>query len=391
MTSTVDRLCDLIAIPSVSAESNLPVIDYVAARLNPEQWTVARDTWTDTAGIAKANLIAISRNAPGQSPELTFVCHTDTVPFETNWNEAVRPAVRDGRVYGRGSCDVKGYLACVLEALDRVNLTALAKPVALILTADEEIGCLGAKRLAAAKPLTTRYMIIGEPTGLRPMRAGKGYGLATITVRGREAHSAYPSVGRSAVYDAARVITAIEQVSIGMREFRSELDLDPPFTTLNIGLIQGGTAKNIVAGECKLTLEWRPIPGQDPRLAIDRVAAALAELKLDLQLDILRVDRPFTPSASHRIADLLSSMTTQTAAAIPFGSEATHLGVIAEEAVVRPRRYDRGAQKRRICSHRRAGRVRRASLLSYRHSLRLIRTRGSADPIAAFWGILQRR
>ena len=128
-------------------------------------------------------------------------------------------------------------------------------------TADEEVGCLGAKRLARAKPFSARYAIVGEPTSLQPMRAGKGYCLAEITVRGREAHSAYPQIGASAIFRAARLIGRIEQIADELKHDQ-RAGFDPPYTTMNVGLIEGGTAKNIIAGECRFTLEWRTIPGQ---------------------------------------------------------------------------------------------------------------------------------
>src|ERR1700726_4180870 len=114
---------------------------------------------------------------------------------------------------GAEVCDVKGFLACVLSTLSQIDVGRLSKPLALVLTAAEEVGCVGAKYLAQRKAIRARYTIIGEPTGLRPVRAGKGYALAEIVVRGKEAHSAFPSHGRSAIFDAARMVTALERVA----------------------------------------------------------------------------------------------------------------------------------------------------------------------------------
>jgi acetylornithine deacetylase len=144
-------LLDLIAIPSVSSLSNQPMIDYVTAHLSAGSWRIVPSSYTDASGTRKTNLVALSRNGVGERAELAFVCHTDTVPFQPDWEEAVKPVLRDGRIYGRGSCDVKGFLACVLAALERIDWDKLERPLGLILTADEEIGCVGAKRL----PLTT--------------------------------------------------------------------------------------------------------------------------------------------------------------------------------------------------------------------------------------------
>ena len=120
---------------------------------------------------------------------------------------------RDGETVRRGACDTKAFIAAALTALESMDITKLRKPLALVFTADEEIGCLGAKRLAEAKPFTAKHAIVGEPTSLQPMRAGKGYCLAHVTVRGREAHSAYPQLGASAIFRAAKLIEKIEAIA----------------------------------------------------------------------------------------------------------------------------------------------------------------------------------
>src|SRR6185312_13929359 len=135
------------------------------------------------------------------------------------------------------------FISAALQAIEGMDPAALRKPLALVFTADEEVGCIGAKRLSEAKPFTARYAIVGEPTSLQPMRAGKGYCLAEITVRGREAHSAYPAIGASANFRAARLITAIEQIALELQADQAP-GFDPPFTTLNVGVLRGGTAKN---------------------------------------------------------------------------------------------------------------------------------------------------
>jgi acetylornithine deacetylase len=331
-------LLDLVAIPSVSRMSNQPMIEYAARWLDPRFWEIHHDSYVDGAGTPKTNLIAVTKNAIDAHAELAFVCHTDTVPFQDDWREAVHPALHDGRIYGRGTCDVKGYLACVLATLCDLNVESLAKPLALILTADEEVGCIGAKRIAAQRPFSTHYMLIGEPTGLQPIRAGKGYALATIKVRGREAHSAFPSKGRSAIYDAARVICAIEGIAAELQGDENR-EFNPPFTTLNVGLIEGGTAKNVVAGECRLVLEWRPIPGQDPSRTSRRIRQELASLAgtipgFDAEIEVHRMDPAFAPSSTQDLSEFLAGAMNSTPGTISFGSEAAHLSGLAQEVVV---------------------------------------------------------
>ncbi len=319
-------LLDLVAIPSVSPMSNAPVIAYAEKYL--EGWKIARYSYRDAAGVEKINLVAVTR--PGIA-ELALVCHTDTVPYDAGWAEAVRPVMRGGKLYGRGSCDVKGFLACVLAAVTRVTVT---KPLAVVLTSDEEVGCVGAKFLARKRVLRARHMVVGEPTGLRPVCAGKGYALAEIVVRGKEAHSAFPARGRSAIYDAARVVIALEKVAKKL-EAKKNRAFDPPFTTLNVGVIQGGTAKNIVAGECRITVEWRPVPGQAGDWAAELIREALTGLKgIDATLDVKRLDPAFDPSATRRLAGMVESMTGNGATTVSFGTEAAHLSGMTAEAIV---------------------------------------------------------
>jgi len=331
-------LKDLVAIPSVSSMSNQPVIDYVMKRLDRSVWKIDLYPYRDGAGTPKNNLVAITKAQRGVKPELALVCHTDTVPFDPGWKEAVRPRVRRGKFYGRGSCDVKGFLACVLAAISPADIRRLSKPLAVVLTADEEVGCVGAKYLVRRKAIRARYTIIGEPTGLRPVCAGKGYALGEIVVRGREAHSAFPAEGRSAIFDAARVIARLERVSKKLAA-RKNAAFDPPFTTLNVGLIQGGSAKNIVAGECRITVEWRPIPGQDPQWTAQLIQEEMVRLMrehagLDARFDIVRLDPPFDPAATNHLATLLASLSGRRSTTVSFGTEAAHLSALTSEAVV---------------------------------------------------------
>lgn len=325
----VERILrDLVSIPSVSSLSNVPVVNYALSVLG-SRWDVRRFPYTDPAGTAKLNVVATA--GEGKRAELALVCHTDTVPFDPDWAEAVDPVIRAGKLYGRGSCDVKGYLACVLAAVARIDLKGLQRPLAVVLTADEEIGCVGAKFLARKKAIRARYAIVGEPTQLRPVRAGKGYGLAEIVVRGEEAHSAYPTRGHSAIFDAARIVTRLERVAKQLAA-RKNRAFDPPYTTINIGMIHGGTGKNIVPGECRITVEWRPVPGQDPSFAAGLIREALEGF--DATLDIKRVDPPFEPSATRKLAGMLETISGNASTTVSFGTEAAHLHTGGEETIV---------------------------------------------------------
>lgn len=336
-------LAELVAIDSVSSRSNAEIVDYLSQRCEASGLTVKRLPYTDVAGIEKTNLLALAGMDAGEFPdnpavELALVGHTDTVPYDPNWQEALQLTEREGQLFGRGACDTKAFIAASLTAIETVELKNLRHPLALIFTADEEIGLIGAKRLAETRAIKSRYAIVGEPTSLRPMRAGKGYCLAEITVKGREAHSAYPSLGSSAVLGAARLIAAIEALA-GKLQAEQHAAFDPAFTTLNVGLVRGGTAKNVIPGECRFTLEWRPIPGQDPQRLLNLLDEAIDEEKkrdpeFSCVVDAARADEGFETSPGSTLVSLLEELTGNAAGTVAFGTEAAQLTELGAESVV---------------------------------------------------------
>ena len=332
-------LADLVAIDSVSARSNGPVTDYLAARCAAAGFSVQRFPYTDVHGVEKINLLATAgATATDPNVELVLVGHTDTVPYDPNWTEALTLTERDGKLFGRGACDTKAFIAAALTAVESLDLKSLRRPLALLFTADEEIGLIGAKRFADEKRMHAAFAIVGEPTSLQPIRAGKGYCLAEVTVKGREAHSAYPALGTSAVFGAARLIGRLEKIA---EELQSEThaDFEPPYTTLNVGLVQGGTAKNVVAGACHFTLEWRPIPGQAPERLLQLLNAAIAEetsqdQELIVEVDAARADQGFETSADSELVTLLEGLTAKAAGTVAFGTEAAQMAELGAAAVV---------------------------------------------------------
>lgn len=326
-------LADLVKIDSVSSRSNAEIIDYLESRCRALNLITWRLPYSDEHLVQKFNLIALTHRV--NEVELALVGHTDTVPYDPNWSEATNLTERDGKLYGRGACDTKGFIAAALTAL---RTTKPRKPLALIFTADEEIGLVGAKHLAEAKPLRIRYSIVGEPTSLRPIRAGKGYSLAEVIVKGREAHSAYPALGASAVFRAARLINRLESIAAELRQDQHAA-FDPPFTTLNIGLIHGGSAKNVLAGECRFTLEWRPIPTEGSKHVLDLFNAAIAE---EMQADpdfqcvvnATRQDTGFETAPDSPLVQLLEKATGNEAGTVAFGTEAAQMKALGSEAVV---------------------------------------------------------
>jgi acetylornithine deacetylase len=347
---TVEQtLAELVAIDSVSARSNAGIISYIEKRCEEIGLRTQRLPHTDDTGAEKINLLASSGTSESKAPsplrsagalqiELALVGHTDTVPYDPAWADALCLTERDGRLFGRGACDTKAFIAAALTAIEAVDLVKLKKPLALVFTSDEEIGCLGAKRLAAARSVNARYAIVGEPTSLQPMRGGKGYCLTEITVHGREAHSAYPHLGASAISSAAYLINAIEGIAEEIRGDRHDA-FDPPYTTLNVGLINGGTAKNVIAGECRFTLEWRTIPGQklDEVLNLVRkVVDEIRETRPDFLCDIGagRFDESFETDGASELVQFLEQASRKTSGTVAFGTEAPSMIALGAEAVV---------------------------------------------------------
>jgi acetylornithine deacetylase len=329
-------LAELVAINSVSAGTNAAIIAYLEDRCRALNLLVTKFPYTDDRGVEKVNLVA--QSSAGNAVELALVGHTDTVPIDQTWTEALNLTEKEGKLFGRGACDTKAFIACALTAIGSVDLKELKKPLALVFTADEEIGCIGAKRLAAANPFQVRFAIVGEPTSLQPINAGKGYCLAEIAVHGREAHSAYPDLGASAIFGAARLIARIEKIA-GELKGDSCAEFDPPYTTLNVGLINGGSAKNIVAGECHFTLEWRSVPGQATAHVLNLVNQAVADPKtldpnLNCEVRAARADESFETAAESRLVKFLTDASGRVSATIAFGTEAPTMIALGAEAVV---------------------------------------------------------
>ncbi|MFZ5469019.1 MAG: acetylornithine deacetylase [Myxococcota bacterium] len=333
MSAFKSTLAELVSIDSTSVRSNAALIDLVESRLRRAGFDCQRQRYQDEAGVEKVNLLA--KKGEGL-PELALVGHSDCVPFDAAWKEALVLTEKDGRWYGRGACDTKAYLACALHAAERA---VPKKALLLVFTADEELGCVGAKHLVEAGLGRARHAIVGEPTSLTPIRANKGYCLAEVEVHGKEGHSAYPESGASAIFRAARFLRRLEERALS--DFRAERDeaFEPPYGTMNVGVVSGGRAKNVIPGRCSFTVEWRPLPKQSVekgRQLLDDVAAEMRETDpgFSCTVRVLRMDRGVDTPASAEVVRFLSEKTGKAPATVAFGTEAPQLTALGAQAVV---------------------------------------------------------
>ncbi len=278
----------LVGFPTVSRDSNLPLIDFVREFLS--SCGTACRLYMDDDG-RKANLFASI--GPAEQPGILLSGPTDVVPVDgQSWSSApFELRERGARFYARGTADMKGFLACALRAARRAAGLPLRMPLQLALSYDEELGCLGVRSLIADMARWThrpRFCIVGEPTSLRPAVGHKGKTALRAICRGREAHSANPDRGINAIHMACELVGRIRERQRSIeREGMHDPGYEVPYTTLHVGVIHGGTALNIVPSRCELELEFRNIPGEDP-----------AALVAALRSDAAGVGRAFEPAAA---------------------------------------------------------------------------------------------
>jgi acetylornithine deacetylase len=333
-------LQELVAIPTVSSQSNRTLVEWLQRFFEPLRWHERVFSYTDADGNEKLNFIVSPEplEEDAVQAELAIVCHTDTVPYAAAWHDATQLREENGMLHGCGACDVKGFLACMLVAASEMDRTLLTKRLCLVFTSDEEIGCCGAHFLLEQKAVRARYAIVGEPTSLIPARAGKGYCLARIEVFGKAAHSAFPEAGSSAIFAAAKLLRKIQALAEELTVHPNEA-FSPPWTTLNIGEIHGGTAKNIVPSQCSMLLEWRPVPRQSPSFVLERVRGLIDDLAAEdgrfaASIDVLRMEEGFESSADSPVVQAVLRRSDAEVRNISFGTEAPWLAKMGAEVVV---------------------------------------------------------
>lgn len=276
--TSLDLLERLVAFPTVSRDSNLALIGFIRDYLAGHG--VASELFLNAEGT-KANLFATL--GPSDRGGVVLSGHTDVVPVDGQaWTrDPFRLSESEGRLYGRGTADMKGFIASVLAAVPAFLAQPLRLPVHLAFSYDEEVGCLGVRSLLdalAQRPNRPRLCLIGEPTELRPVLGHKGKLAMRCQVHGAACHSAYAPQGVNAIEYAARLIGHLGEIGEELaRPEHHDPRFDPPYSTVQTGLIEGGRALNIVPAECRFDFEVRALPGFDAQQVatrLDRYAQA---------------------------------------------------------------------------------------------------------------------
>ena len=338
----LDLMRGLVAAPSVSSvspdwdQSNELVVDRLAT------WATDLGLRTEKRAVrghpGKFNLLACAGTG---LDGLVLAGHTDTVPCDPgDWSsDPFTLSERDGRLYGLGTSDMKGFFAVVLDALRDLDLRRLQRPVTIVATADEESSMCGAQALVGEGRRLGRHAVIGEPTGLRPVRMHKGVLMEAIRITGHAGHSSDPALGNSALEGMHRVIAEL----LAWREELQARYRNPLFRvsvpTMNLGHIHGGDNPNRICGHCELHFDVRPLPGMDLddlRAQIERRVGRRLEgsgLRFERQALFSGIPAMETPDTAD-IVQAAERLTGHAAEAVAFGTEAPYLNQIGLQTIV---------------------------------------------------------
>ena len=344
----LELMTKLISFPTVSRDSNLPLIDWVESYLTLHG--IASHRWPDPKQPHKAALFA--HVGPDIKGAVVLSGHTDVVPvdgqpWETNPWDVVE---KEGKYYGRGTCDMKGFDALAIWALVEAHYAEVTRPLQLALSFDEEIGCTGAPPMIAAMQGVVpkgSAVIVGEPSMMKAVTGHKGGNAFATHVVGFEVHSSIHYRGVSAVHEGARLIQwATEQNELNGAATPGPLAsmFDPAYTTWHVGIISGGTADNITAKDCHFNMGYRAVPGDDTarlnQMYFDKVNEVKAAMQaVHPEADIVLTPRfavpPLKPEENGEAEGLVRAVTGDNAAhVVSYGTEAGQFQDAGYSAVV---------------------------------------------------------
>ena len=349
----IDRLAQLVAAPSVSC--TIPELDMSNDRVVQllAQWFAELGFATRIDAIAghpgKSNLIA----SKGQGPSgLILAGHTDTVPCNPDaWSQD--PFVltqKEGRLFGLGATDMKGFFPAVLEAMTRLKDVELKEPVVILATADEEASMCGARALATAGERFGRYAVVGEPTGMRPIRMHKGIMMESLKVTGLAGHSSNPALGKNALEVMNLFMTELLTLRDELQQKYRNAHFEVSVPTLNLGCIHGGDNPNRICQQCELHFDLRSLPGMTNDELRDIIARRLRpiaearEVGMHFEPLFPGID-PFEQAADTHLVKLVEELTGHASQAAGFATEAPFFkGLGLETLIMGPGSIDQAHQ-----------------------------------------------
>ncbi|WP_461518291.1 acetylornithine deacetylase [Porticoccus sp.] len=335
----IPMLQRLIAANSISSvnssidQGNRVVIDLLA------NWLEGLGFTTEVMPLAdprKANLIATLGSGPGG---LVLAGHTDTVPCdESQWrHDPFKLVEKDHRLYGLGTCDMKGFFPLVIEAVRHFVGQPLKQPLIILATADEESSMAGAQLLAAAGRPRARYALIGEPTGMKPINMHKGIMVEKLVIEGHSGHSSDPSLGRNAMETMHSVLGELLTLRNELRDNYHNPAFSVSYPTMNLGCIHGGNNPNRICGQCELGFEVRPLPGMD----MAKLQETIRERVLPLQKRdgvVITIEHycvpAFATAENSAMVEICESLTRHSCEAVSFATEAPYLKDLGMDVVI---------------------------------------------------------
>lgn len=343
LPTPLEMLSALVAEPSVSCvdasrdQTNLRVIEHLATWLDDLRFDVEVVLLPDKPG--KANLIARRAGKRNDDGGLVLAGHTDTVPCDEElWQQdPFQLSQQDDKLYGLGTCDMKGFFPLALAAAARHADSQLAQPLTIVATTDEESTMAGARLLAKLGRPKAAAAVIGEPTGMRPVYAHKGFASLSITVTGSAGHSSDPALGDNALEAMYRVMGALLAFRAELQEQHQDASFAVAQPTMNLGCLHAGDNPNRICGHAELKIDLRLLPGMDTGAVIDelgaRVEAASGTTPATVQPLISPV-APYRTPADGRLVKTLERLAGEPAQAVAFGTEAPFFQSLGMETVI---------------------------------------------------------
>ena len=335
----------MVSFDTVSSKSNMPLVEFLHPVLTEIGFEVEIQKQEQKQDmLTKANIIA--RAGPRNVEPLMFSAHTDTVPVgtENHWDYEPFELTEDkrrGLLFGRGSVDMKGSIAAMICALAPLLPKAdnFKRELILGLTFDEEVGLIGAKHLVQSGLIKPRYALVGEPTLMKPMRMHKGHIYLRAICHGASGHASDPKSGVNAIEIAGEVIERLRAFAGELAVQRNE-EYDPPYATLNLGVIRGGTKANVIAEECMIEFDIRPIEGQTSDLMIRDLAGRMQSIGEHcgqplVSLKLIRCPtEPVTTDANSLIVTVAEQVTGVKARGVPYGTDASVLQLMGTDCLI---------------------------------------------------------